>query len=103
MATAEHRTAGGAGKESLAAAATDPLNDSARKELPRYEGVVVRRPCTHDWAALSMTTSMDADPLCQTAGTIDDHIDGRLGGTIDDHIDGRRHCVSNSKYKPFGS
>ena len=94
MATAEHRTAGGAGKDSLAAAATDPLNDSARKELPRYEGVVVRRSCTHDWAALSMTTSMDADPLCQTAGTIDDHIDGRLGGTIDDHIDGRRHCVS---------
>jgi len=41
--------------------------------------------------------------LCQTAGTIDDHIDGRLGGTIDDHIDGRRHCVSNSKYKLFGS
>ena len=52
MATAEHRTAGGAGKESLAAAATDPLNDSARKELPWHESVVVRRPCTHDWAAL---------------------------------------------------
>jgi len=37
MATAEHRTAGGAEKESQAAAATDPLNDSARKELPRHE------------------------------------------------------------------
>ena len=47
-----------------------------------------------DREALSMTTSMDAEPLCQTSGTIDDHIDGRLGGTIDDHIDGRRHCVS---------
>ena len=67
MATVGHRTAGGAGKESLAAASTDPLNDSARKELPWHEGIVVCRPCTHNWAALSMTTSMDADTVCQTA------------------------------------